>query len=292
MEKILYTVDEAKALLEAGEAVLVDIRDAETYARDHIPGAVNVPDVFFYLSESTPAGLAALQQTFVEQFGAAGLDGDKIAILYEDALNNRYGGSCRGWYLLKYLGYPRAGVLDGGLTAWREVGYPVGSEPARPVPARFPLNPQPQLMATKDDMLKAIFDPAVVKLDNRDKDEWLGESSSPYGKDFVPRKGRLPGAVWLEWYELMDGSLPVPAFKSPQDIRALAASRGIGPEDDIIIYCFKGARASNTFLALTLAGFKNLRIYFGSWNEWSKDPSLPIESGLPTRSSVPAASAA
>jgi len=23
-------------------------------------------------------------------------------------------------------------------------------------------------------------------------------------------------------------------------------------------------------------------MYFGSWNEWSRDPSLPIEEGLPT----------
>jgi thiosulfate/3-mercaptopyruvate sulfurtransferase len=23
-------------------------------------------------------------------------------------------------------------------------------------------------------------------------------------------------------------------------------------------------------------------MYFGSWNEWSRDDSLPIESGLPT----------
>jgi len=289
MEKILYSVDEAKALLDAGKAVLVDIRDAETYGKDHIPGAVNVPDVFFYLSETSPAGLKALHDTFASQFGAVGLDGDKVAIVYEDALNTRYGGSCRGWFLLKYMGYPRAGVLDGGMSAWRLAGLPVTDEVPAPVPSVFPLNPQPGMLATKQDMLAAIYDPRVVKLDNRDKVEWLGESSSPYGKDFVPRKGRIPGATWLEWYELMDDSLPVPGFKSPEAIRALTASRGIKPDDDIIIYCFKGARASNTFLALTLAGFSKLRIYFGSWNEWARDSSLPIETGLPTRSSVPLA---
>jgi len=30
------------------------------------------------------------------------------------------------------------------------------------------------------------------------------------------------------------------------------------------------------------AGIKDVRMYFGSWNEWSRDPSLPIEEGLPT----------
>jgi hypothetical protein len=41
------------------------------------------------------------------------------------------------------------------------------------------------------------------------------------------------------------------------------------------------ARASNTFVALEEAGVKNVGIYLGSWNEWSRDVSLPIEKGLP-----------
>jgi thiosulfate/3-mercaptopyruvate sulfurtransferase len=45
----------------------------------------------------------------------------------------------------------------------------------------------------------------------------------------------------------------------------------------VCLYCFKGARASNTFLALKAAGFKNVTMYFGSWNEWSRDESMPIE---------------
>ena len=62
---------------------------------------------------------------------------------------------------------------------------------------------------------------------------------------------------------------------------AMAAELGITPESEVNIYCFKGARASNAFVALTEAGFSNLRIYFASWNEWACDPSLPIETGMP-----------
>lgn len=53
-------------------------------------------------------------------------------------------------------------------------------------------------MLTTRDMLDAVGDDAIVKLDVRDVDEWVGTSSSPYGVDFCPRKGRIPGAVWLE----------------------------------------------------------------------------------------------
>ena len=57
----------------------------------------------------------------------------------------------------------------------------------------------------------------------------------------------------------------------------MCAQKGFFPDDDIIIYCFKGARASNTFVALKEAGFSRIRNYFGSWNEWSRDENLPID---------------
>ncbi|CAI8010274.1 Thiosulfate sulfurtransferase [Geodia barretti] len=49
---------------------------------------------------------------------------------------------------------------------------------------------------------------------------------------------------------------------------------------DVIVYCFKGARASNTYLALKDAGFENVSNYFASWNEWSRDDKLEIDSKL------------
>ena len=113
-----------------------------------------------------------------------------------------------------------------------------------------------------------------------DEDEWRGLSSSPYGADFAPRKGRIPGARWVEWYKFMDTSQTIPHFKSAEEIRAICAQVGMDLDDDIIIYCFKGARASNTYIALKMAGFNNVRNYYGSWNEWSRHPELPIDAGI------------
>jgi thiosulfate/3-mercaptopyruvate sulfurtransferase len=72
-----------------------------------------------------------------------------------------------------------------------------------------------------------------------------------------------------------------PRLKSPSEVLAELASVGITTDDPVYLYCFKGARASNSYLALKLAGVKDVRIYFGSWNEWSRDPALPIDSGYP-----------
>jgi thiosulfate/3-mercaptopyruvate sulfurtransferase len=74
-------------------------------------------------------------------------------------------------------------------------------------------------------------------------------------------------------------------------VQAECATAGIGTDDTIVLYCFKGARASNTFLALKQAGFTDVRMYFGSWNEWSRDESLPIETSPPviTKAKTPIA---
>ncbi|BAK83129.1 thiosulfate sulfurtransferase [Komagataeibacter medellinensis NBRC 3288] len=278
---VLYSPDDVRTLAASGQAVLIDVRDRKDFEAGHIPGAVNMPDIFTYLAETTHEGLQALQQTFATLFGDFGLDGRKTAIVYEDALHTRYGGSCRGYWILRYLGYPRVGILDGGLSAWRQQGGALVRETMQPAHTDFPLQVNSQLMATYEDVRAALTNPAIRLLDNRDRVEWLGESSSPYGVDFAPRKGRIPGAVWIEWYDFMTVEDGQATFRTADEIRSLAASRGLKPEDDIIIYCFKGARAANTYVALSAAGFTRLRIYMGSWNEWSRNEALPIEAGLP-----------
>jgi thiosulfate/3-mercaptopyruvate sulfurtransferase len=278
-----------KALLSASELasmtdeplVIIDTRDPADYAKGHIPNAVNVREIFTYLAESTPAGIASLQELFADLFGKAGLSGKETAVIYEEGMNKGFGQSCRGYFLLKYLGYEKVSILHGGWQAWLAKGLPVSTEPAVPTAKTFPLNINSEIFLTKEDVLGALGKENIVLLDVRDRDEWMGESSSPYGKDFCPRKGRIPGAVWIEWYNFMDTSTEPAMFKSPEAIRALCAERGITPDKSIYLYCFKGSRASNTFMALKEAGFPDVRNYFASWNEWSRLPELPIETGMP-----------
>jgi thiosulfate/3-mercaptopyruvate sulfurtransferase len=202
-------------------------------------------------------------------------------------MNSGFGQSCRGYYLLTMLGYPKIKVLHGGYDAWAAKGLPTTTAVPSPKPASFAIVPEAgDILIDAKTMLAAVGKPGVALLDVRDIDEWIGESSSPYGKDFCPRKGRIPGAVWLEWYRMMKPTAEGPRFKSKNEILAECATVGITQSTPVYLYCFKGARASNTFLALKNAGVKDVRMYFGSWNEWSRDPSLPIEEGLPVETKL------
>jgi thiosulfate/3-mercaptopyruvate sulfurtransferase len=267
---------------EQESVVIIDTRAPEEYAISHIPGAVNIREIFTYLTNSTPEALLGLQSLFSEILGAAGLSGEERAVIYEDAMDSGYGQSCRGYFLLKYLGYPKVSVLHGGYKAWQAAGLPTTAEVPTPQQKVLPLEINTSIMVTTEEMLGALSDPKIIKLDVRDYDEWIGTSSSPYGVDFCPRKGRIPGAVWIEWYEMMVPDSEIPMFKSKEEILALCKEVGITPDSTVYIYCFKGSRASNTLLALKEAGIKDVRNYFSSWNEWSRDPSLPIEMGQPS----------
>lgn len=284
---VLISPTELQALMATEPTVVIDTRDADTYAASHVPGAVNLREIFTYLATSTAEGLQALKATFAQHFGAAGLSGAETAVFYEDALNTGFGQSCRGYYLLTWLGYPKVLVLNGGFPAWKAAGLPTSTDAAVPRPATFPDLPTADVMLTKE-QVQAALGTKTVLLDVRDVDEWTGESSSPYGKDFAPRKGRLPGAKWIEWYRFMKPGAQGPQMKSALEVQAECATAGIAPSDTVYLYCFKGARASNTFMALKQAGFSDVRMYFGSWNEWSRDPSLPIETAPPVLGAAPA----
>jgi len=278
--KLLITPQELTSLLalKSFKTVIIDTRAPEDYAVAHIPESVNIRDFFTYLSaDSSPTGLKNLQEYFAKIMSNLGISGGERIIVYEDAFNRGYGQSCRAAFLLKYLGCPQVSVLHGGYQAWLAAGLPTTDEVPQGDSSIFRLRPQAEMIVTTSEMLEALDNPAIIKLDVRDRPEWQGLSSSPYGADFCPRKGRIPNAIWLEWHLFMNSETGIPMFRSTAEILDICQSVGITSESTVYVYCFKGSRAANTIMALHEVGIA-ARNYFGSWNEWSRDFSLPIDS--------------
>lgn len=284
--KPLITAGELAEMMKTEKVVLIDVRDTEEYEAGHIPGAVNMPDVFYYLAMTTPEGLKEFEDHFAKLFGEAGLTGEETAVIYEGGFSLK---SPRGYVILEYLGYPKMAVLSNGMKGWTKAGYEVSTDVPPPAGSAedFPMNVTSEVFVTKNEMLAALDAPNVVRLDVRDEEEWMGESSSPYGVDFVPRKGRIPNATWLDWNVLLTlgqetkGTFRVVEdkgeFKELAEVEKSLADGGVTKDKDVILYCFKGARTSSTYLAMRMLGYENVRTYFGSWNEWAQDESLPIE---------------
>ena len=220
----IISIEEAGKLVGNKHVKFFDIKDPKEYTKSHIPGAVNINDVFSYLAMSDEKGKKDLQLHFEEVFQDAGLNKDDHAILYEDALNSRFGASCRGWYLLNLFGHKKVSVLNGGWKKWVGAGLPHDSHKVKHKLGNFESGWDKSYWADKEDVLKVVTSKSnkVKLLDIRDTVEWTGESSSPYGIDFVPRKGRLHGAVHVLWSDLLTTTDGITTFKyNPMSINTI-----------------------------------------------------------------------
>ena len=276
----LISVDEAytEYLSNDKKTVFLDVRDTDSFIQSHIPNSLNVNEIFSYLSTSDKKGVEAIKNEFQKVFQSHGLTGNENVILYESCLKTRFGASCRGSYLLNLFGHKNVRVLHGSWELWSKKGLPTVSESTKSQEkGDIKLEWNPSIWSDKEDVLRALETKDAILLDVRDFDEWKGESSSPYGVDYAPRKGRIPGAIHIFWKDFMVEKDGVTFMKTPEEILKITEEKGITPDKNVIIYCFKGARASNTFIALRTAGFENITNYFASWNEWSRDNSLPID---------------
>ena len=94
--------------------------------------------------------------------------------------------------------------------------------------------------------------------------------------------GHIPGAINIHSIFAYLAASTAEGMATLRQIFADAFfSTGLGGEGtSVYLYCFKSARASNA-LAPKETGIDDVRLHFGSWNEWSRDESRPIETGLP-----------
>src|SRR5271155_3396621 len=137
MTDVLISASELADLLKTEPCVVIDTRNPDAYGAGHLPNAVNVHEIFTYLATSTPEGMSELKTKFAAAFGKAGLSGKETAVIYEQSMNSGFGQSCRGYYLLPMLGYPKIKVPHGGYDAWVAKGLPVPAAVPSPKPASF-----------------------------------------------------------------------------------------------------------------------------------------------------------
>jgi thiosulfate/3-mercaptopyruvate sulfurtransferase len=255
--------------VQSGGLVVLDARPAAAYQAGHIPGAVNL-DLFDYFVDTSSEGIDRLNQELATILGGAGIGGQESVVCYDDELGMR---ATRLLWFVEYAGHPQVGVLRGGFPGWLGAGGTRCLELCSARSRSFTLRPHPEILATVDYLNESG---KGVPLDVRTLAEHRGEMPSSHGP-CCPRSGRIPGSRWLEWTALLTPDRS--DLKPPAEIQRLLAERGVTPEQEVITYCHRGARAAVAYVALKQAGFSRVRNYIGSWHEWAEIPHLPIETG-------------
>lgn len=124
-----------------------------------------------------------------------------------------------------------------------------------------------------DDILKNGKKSKFVIIDSRGIAEIIGERKM----DNVARGGHIPGATFIEWSQISDADKKL-SFKSADEIQKIYDSYGVTKDKTIYAYCQVGAgRGSEHITALQLLGYKNVKVFTGSWDVWGNDMNLPIK---------------
>ena len=87
--------------------------------------------------------------------GALGVGDESRVVLY-DAMGSSW--AARVWWMLRWIGFDRAAILDGGLQDWTAENLPLSVEAAQPTPRTLTVSLRPDLIAGRDEVLAAIDD--------------------------------------------------------------------------------------------------------------------------------------
>lgn len=227
-----------------------------------------------------------------------GLGKDDL-IVAMDASNAMVAG--RLWWMLRWAGYPKVKVLNGGWAAWLKAGGSVQSAAAavtglpaegrnsfvtegdgtgtaevagaEGVIATNTADATPAMQTVDVHSVVANLEKREFRiLDGRDRERFTGERDT-----MDPVAGHIPGAQNRCFLDNLnaDGT-----FKSAEQLKQ-EFSDLLGPvrPEDIVHSCGSGVTACNNLLAMEIAGLSGSRLYPGSWSEYCADPSRPVERG-------------
>jgi thiosulfate/3-mercaptopyruvate sulfurtransferase len=267
----IVSPDWVQANLANPRLVLFDVRKAEESRAGHIPGAVNV----FYGAWAIKKGelLNELPATddLVEIAGNTGIGSDSIVVVVGkmDAPADRVDLTRVAW-TLKYLGVDNVALLDGGQNKWVKDGRALSTDAVKAKAKAFKGRLDKNLYVNKDYVQSSLG--RAMLIDVREPDFYAGKKKLP----FVERMGHLPGAVNLPTSQAYnaDGT-----FKSSAELAAIITGKiGNDKAKEIITYCDTGKFCTAwSFLMTELCGYKDVKVYDGSSQEWMRDLSLPAE---------------
>ncbi len=243
-------------------------RDARAeYLAAHLPGAVHL-DISLHLCRTdAPVRNTILPPArLAEAFAVAGIGTGHRVVVYD-----RLGGFSAGrvWWALRYAGHSFASLLDGGFERWVREGRPIDAEPVTPPAAEFRAEPRPGLLATRQDVLRALGDGRTGIVDAGTPGPVRGEEP-----EHTRHRGHIPGSLNVPWSHNLEDH----AFKGLESLRRAYEEAGVPLEGPLITTCGSGVTAALDAFALTLLGCEDVAVYDGSWAEWGDRDDTPISS--------------
>jgi thiosulfate/3-mercaptopyruvate sulfurtransferase len=229
-----------------------------TYLQEHIPGAVYFDlekDLSGHVKEHGGRHPLPNMKNFLRKIENAGIDNDSTIVAY-DQQDGAFASRC--WWLFRYLGHEQVYVLNGGFRAWKDRGFDSRST----IPDYGTSSYTPSF---NEEMLASLVEVERISegksqsilLDSRSKERYQG-IEEPI--DRIP--GHIPHAINAPWTEGVDKG-----FFGDAELQSQRFHR-FDKNQPIVVYCGSGITATPNILTLLEAGFREVKLYAGSYSDW------------------------
>lgn len=231
-------------------AVVIDARSDQDYQKGHVVGAINITPREVTVDEPVEGSIAPKEQV-AAVFGQKGISDSMKVYIYD---NNDGVSAARLWWVMKCYGNNNAAVINGGESAIVKAKVKLTVDVVTLPPTEYQVKElDKNMVATVDDVVAVVEGKEqATLLDVRSRSEF--------------DEGAIPTAVLYPHVKNLykDGT-----FKSSRDIYLDYNDLGLKKKEPVILYCKSSFRAAQTALLLEQAGYEQVKIYDGAWNEWA-----------------------
>ena len=265
-DNIVIETSDLASLIGTDQVYILDGTFTAAYSQEihfltHIPGAR-----FFNLKEirntssSHPTALPTVSQ-FRDAMIHLGIKNNGTPVVVYDTLGVVT--APRVWWMLKYYGYQDVKILNGGLPKWIEEGRATESEKyslentLEPEESDFKFEVKSEMLAVLKDVEECVKD---LKEGKCCKILWESRPVEACNTSLIP------GARVLA---VRDMYHPNKTIKSKEEVRRIFREAEFDLGLPVIATCMLGVAASNAYFIMNYIGEKDVKLYAGSYTEWS-----------------------
>ena len=262
----IVTTDWLARNLGSPEVIVIDIRAPAQFKEGHIPGSLNAPLQLWAISRNGLMLELPSDQGLKNLLGTFGIHpSSRVIVVCGTETDFSRADATRVAWTCMVAGVDNVAVLDGGYNQWAGEGRTASTDASRIRPFKYDGTVDRSSLISKSEVLAKMGKSMIV--DTRTPEDYFG---------VTVQSGHIKTALNLPapWVFSRSGT-----FRERQTLNAMAEGvLGTDRSKEIIVYCEVGGYASTWWFLLTqMLGYRNVKLYDGSMEEWIKDPAAPVQ---------------